>query len=215
MDRPTIRILGFKTTYHKRAESTELVPRDWVKFAPMHDINTVTEEMVNHLRPPENGIERDDEGLKTGYMQSIWGQIEPHYRAWKEGTEVPVSGIPLSAWAGVTAEQAEVFRKAGLRTVEDIAGMTEGQIGRVPLPGVRTTKQLAAEFLESRKGADTASKVTALTEQNAALQAQLNEMASMIADMRDARKGAEADDEPAPPKRGPGRPRKSDIEEAA
>lgn len=209
MDRPTIRILGFKTTYHKKASSTELVPRDWVKYAPVHDINTVTEEMVNQLRPPENGLERDDDGLKMGYMQALWGQIEPYYKAWKEGTEVPAHGVPLSAWAGVTAEQAEVLRKSNIRTVEDVRDMTESQINRVMLPNMRSIKQLAAEFMASRGTTETAAKVTALEEQNNALKAQLDEMASMIASIQKA-------DEDAPAKRGPGRPKKADqIEEAA
>jgi hypothetical protein len=145
----------------------------------------------------------------------VWRQIEPHYIAWKQGTEIPESGIPLSAWAGVTVEQAEVLRKTGIRTVEEVSTLTEGQIGRVNLPGVRNLKQLAAEFLASRSGADTASKVTALAEQNDALKAQLEEMASMIAEMRAEKAGdADAEDE-APIKRKPGRPRKAEIEEAA
>lgn len=209
MDKPTVRVLGFRTTYHKRKDSAELVPRDWVRYAPVHDINTVTEEMVNALRPPENGLERDDEGLKMGYMQALWSQIEPHYLAWKQGTEVPANGIPLSAWAGVTAEEAEVFRKAGVRTVEEVSTMTEGQLNRVMLPGIRAKKQLAAEFLASRDSTANASKITALEEQNAALQAQIAQMAKAVSELR----GAPVDDSPV--KRGPGRPKKAEVEEAA
>lgn len=208
----SIRILGFRTTYHKRAGSVELVPRDWVKFAPLHNPTTVTEEMVNFLKPPADGLDRDDEGLKEGYMNALWVQIEPHYEAWKKGTTVPEHGIPLSAWAGVTAEQADVFRAAGIRTVEDIAGMSESQMGKVNLPGVRTFKTMANEFLDSRKGAETASKMTALEEQNAALKEQLDHMASLIADLRDRDRSEDA----PPVKRGPGRPKKTDtVEEAA
>lgn len=214
MDRPTIRVLGFRTTYHKRPDSVELVARDWVRYAPLHDINTVTEEMVHLLRPKDDWADDEDRGLKMGYMASIWTQIEPAYRAWKTGTEVPASGIPLSAWAGVTADQADVLRRSGVRTVEEIAGLTEGQIGKIMLPGVRSMKRMAAEFLESRKDSETASKVTALEEQNAALKAQLDHMAGMIATMQ----GTPADEADAipPAKRGPGRPRKTEtVEEAA
>lgn len=212
MEKPTIRILGFRTSYHKRPGNVELVARDWVKYAPVHDINTVTEEIVAHLKPLI--VEHDDpnaadRGVKTGYMASLWEQIEPHYRAWKEGTEVPANGIPLSAWAGVTADQADVFRRSGIRTVEEVRDMTEAQMGRVMLPGVRSIKRMAADFLDSRKDAETASKMTALAEQNAALKDQLDEMASMIAELR----GKREDTEPA--KRGPGRPRKAEVADEA
>jgi len=208
MDKPTIRIFGFRTTYHKKPGSAELVARDWVRYAPIHDINTVTEEIVAQLKPRDDWEEDPDKGLKAGYMGSLWSQIEAHYKAWKEGSEVPQSGIPLSAWAGVTAEQADVFRRSGIRTVEEVSTMTETQLGKVMLPGVRSIKSQAIEFLASRGNADTAAKVTALEEQNNALKAQLDEMASMIANMQKV-------DEDAPARRGPGRPRKPEMSEEA
>lgn len=207
--KPTIRILGFRTTYLKRPGSSEPVARDWVKYAPLHDINTVTEEMVHIMKPKEEWADDEDKGLKAGHMATLWAQIEPHYKAYKEGTEVPTHGIPLSAWAGVTTEQADVLRKIGVRTVEEVASMTETQLGKVMLPNARSLKTTAAEYLESRKDTETASKVAALEERNEALTAQLEEMASMIADLRN--KG----DEEAPQKRGPGRPRKAEVTEEA
>jgi hypothetical protein len=221
MEQPTIKVFGFRTTYHQRKGQTEMVARDWVKYAPIHNIGTVTEEMVKLLQPPQNGFDNDDEGLKIGHMQALWSQIEPHYRAWKEGTEVPESGIPLSAWAGVTSEQADVLRKAGLRTVEDVAGMTEGQMAKVMLPGVRSMKLQANEFLSSRGDAETAAKVTALAEQNQALSAQLEEMHKLMSSLLSAKAQAPSDEDDADAasndddgeletatKRGRGRPRK-------
>lgn len=209
MNIPTIRVLGFKTTFHKRATSAEIETREWVKYSPLHDIRTVNEEMVNQLRPPENDIDSDDESLKMGYMKMLWSQIGPAYDAWKKGMDIPLNGIPLSAWAGVTSDEADVFRKAGVRTVEEISEMTEGQMSQIMLPGMRTKKQLAREFLSSRSTTENASKITSLEERNEALQAQLDHMAGIIASMQ---QGGEA---PVPAKRPPGRPRKVDVAEEA
>lgn len=210
MDTPSIRVMGFRTTYTKKEGMSELVARDLVKYAPVHAINTVTEEFISHLRPPENDLDRDDTGLKVGHMQALWGQIEPYYNAWKKGTEVPETGVPLSAWAGVTAEQADVLRKSHIRTVEDLSQMNDNQMARIMLPNARALKQTATEFLASRGTVETAAKVTALEEQNAVLKAKLDEMADMIAERL-----GKADDE-ASEKRRPGRPRKSEqVEEAA
>lgn len=206
---PTIRIFGFRTTYHKRPGSSEPVARDWVKYAPIHDINTVTEEIVHTMKPKEEWADDDDKGLKAGQMAVLWEQIEPHYKAYKEGAEVPTHGIPLAAWAGATSEQAEVLRKIGVRTVEEVASMTETQLGKVMLPNARSLKTMAAEYLTSRKDTEIASKVTALEEEREALKNQLDEMAGMIAEMRNK------NDEEAPQKRGPGRPRKAEVAEEA
>ena len=118
MDTPSIRVMGFRTTYTKKEGMSELVARDLVKYAPVHAINTVTEEFISHLRPPENDLDRDDTGLKAGHMQALWGQIEPYYNAWKKGTEVPETGVPLSnlrALITMHGRRARRFRKRECR----------------------------------------------------------------------------------------------------
>ena len=216
----TIRVLGFKTTYHRRPDVTDVIERDWVKFAPIHDIKTVNEEMVHILKPKkiEEWEDDGDKSLKVAAMEYLWKQIEPHYKAYKEGTEVPLHGIPLAAWAGLSTEQANVLKKEGIRTVEEIASMTESQLNKLMLPNPRSIKTMAISYLESRKGTEIAGKVTVLEEEREALKEQLNEMARMIAEMREKKAEGvsfEGDDAVAAEKRGPGRPRKSKPEEAA
>lgn len=205
-DLPNIVVIGFRTEYRAVPGKPELVAREWVKYAPRHAPGLINEDMVHTMIPPDNGLPRDDEGLKMGYMEAVWRQIAPHYKAWKEGTEVPLDGTPLAAWSGVSPAQAEVFRAHKVRTVEDIRDMTEGQMGRIQLPNLRMIKTQAGEFLASRDKTEQAGRIAAVEEQNAALQAQLEEMAKIVAGQRD---------DAEKPKRGPGRPRKEDIEEAA
>lgn len=200
MDRPVIRVLGFREEYVKKPGSQEVKTREWVRYAPTHAVNAITEELVHTLIPPEH-LRNDDEGTKMGYMMAVWSQIEPAYKAWKSGTEAPVDGTPLGAWAGVNAAQADVLRQNGIRTVEEVAAMTESQLGRVMLPQPRLLKLQAAEYLESRKGDAVASKIAAVEEQNAALKAQLEEAIARL-----------SEDKPAPRR---GRPPKAEIDEAA
>src|SRR3990172_7527810 len=77
--------------------------------------------------------------------------IRRHYRAWKDGQEAPVEGTPIGAWNAVTPEQAEVFRTRGVRTVEDVAALTDAHIERIPIPHMRNLIHQASLFLESRE----------------------------------------------------------------
>lgn len=203
---PAIRILGFRTTYVKKAGMAERVARDWVKYCSAHDPKVVTEEIVSTLKPPERGEEEDSEiidmELKIGRMTALWRIIEPAYEAWKKGTEVPLDGTPLAAWAGVTPEQIDVLRVNSIRTVQEVASMTDSQMGKIALPGMRALKQTAIEWLESRAS-------TAQAEEIATLKEQLAMLSSMVAEQQDAAAVAE------PKKRGPGRPPKITIEDAA
>lgn len=198
LERPVIRVIGFRNEYLKRPGTPDVITREWVSYAPIHNINAVTNELVHTLIPPEE-LKNDDEGTKMGYMQAVWSQIEPAYKAWKSGSEVPVDGTPLGAWAGVNAAQADVLRQNGIRTVEEVAALTDSQLGKIMLPQPRLLKLQAAEYLESRKGDAIASKIAAVEEQNAALKAQLEEAIARLSEDKPRR----------------GRPPKNEVEEAA
>jgi hypothetical protein len=171
----------------------------------MHDPKSVNCEMVKALIPPESTTETEanyDKSLKQGYMQGLWTQIEPAYKAWKAGMEIPLDGTPLAAWAGVTPEQIEVLRGVGVKTIQNVANMTESQMMKIMLPGLRNLKQTAIEYLESRAA-------TAQAEEVADLKAKLEALTDMIAEQQDE------EESDVPKKRGRGRPPKVQQEEAA
>ena len=133
----------------------------------------------------------------------LWPALAPHYEAWKSNNEIPETGTPLAAWAGVTSEEAETLRTYAIRTVEDVAALQDSMIQRVPLPGMRAKRDMAQRFLAS---ADSRKFETAMAEKDqelADLRAKLDNLADMMAEKLDE---AEA------PRRGPGRPRKEAAE---
>lgn len=197
---PSVRVIKFRTTYHKVPGQEELVARDWVTYSPMHDPKSMTEEMIKVLRPPEEVTEEEaNKAEKYFLMRELWKQIEPAYNAWKKGLEIPLDGTPLSAWAGVTPEQIDILKGAGVKTVQNVANMTEAQMNKIMLPGLRNLKSTAIEYLASREK-------TAQAEEVADLKAKLEALSAMMAEKQDAEVVA---------KRGPGRPPKAKIEEAA
>jgi hypothetical protein len=206
MERPTIVVLGFKQTFEKNPK-TGLMDRpvDWVTYAPVHAVQTTQiTERVDKMRPPETGLNRDDEGKKLAFLRFRWEMIEKAYNAWKEGVEVPIDGTPLGAWAGINEAQANAFRTVGIKTVEGVRDLPEALIGKVPLPSVREIMKQARLFLDAREASSSASKmaenesrISSLEEQLAAAMALLEERAK------------------EPEKRKPGRPRKEAAEAEA
>jgi hypothetical protein len=128
-------------------------------------------------------------------MRHMWATIEPAYLAWKEGREVPLNGTPLAAWPGVTPEQAEVFRLAGIRSVEQVRDLTDSLRAKVRLPNTRELQDLAKLYLEN-------TGVAAAAEREAAKDRQIADMAERMEAMEALLKDAmapksEVDDEVA------------------
>ena len=167
----TIRVLEFKTEYKLR--KGEAVETDWVKYAPVTAVMTSQVwARVKDITPPDE-IEGDEGGEKMARMQQKWEMIKPHYDAWKKGEELPEFGTPLAAWGALSAEQIKVMASHSIKTIEDVAAMTEALTSKIPLPRIRDLPKLAKAFLENSEKAETNERLLAVEEQNKALQEQL------------------------------------------
>lgn len=193
-----IRVLGFKTKINKAGKAV-----DWVEYAPAHAINnSTTVARVKDLIPPdEMDHDRDPQGSKMFHMKAVWSFIEPHYDAWKKGTDMPETGTPLTAWPAVS--EAEIFElnRVGLKSVEDVAGMAESSIDKVALPNPRELRRQAKLFIEAKDAQSTAQTMADLQERLAATEELLRQaMEAKPVEKAKARRG---------------RPPKADAEEAA
>ena len=178
----TIRVLGFfqKTTLR----DGKPVLHDWVRYAPLHAVQTVVnEERVDRLMP-KDAIDNDpDKGDKANFIRTRWGEIEPYYSAWKAGNEVPEVGTPLAAWPGVTPEQAQALRASNLRTVEEVASIPDHALSRTHLPNMRDLRNQAKAFLEARGSQNVADELAAARAKADSMQEQLDEALKMLAEL--------------------------------
>ncbi len=204
---PMIKVLGFKTTYERLPVRGDILEEslddkgfrldakgrrimenqevDWVSYAPAHSpVNTMNWERVKHIEVTYEMLS-GEVTEKIRLMSVRWHQIEPDYKAWKAGHDLPVSGTPLSAWAGVTSEKAEVLRRYGIRTVEEVAQLAEGQLEKVQLPGMRDLKKAAGLFLAGRGAAEAAERETERDATISALETRLREQDERMAAMMD------------------------------
>jgi hypothetical protein len=182
-----IRIIKFETRH--TVKNGEDKVEDWVQWCGPGN----ADRAVN--------IQRMHDILRAKPEDKVpWAKrqvIEPIYQAWKTGQELPETGTPLGAWPGLQPDQAEVFKMAGVRTVEAVRDLTEGELTRIKLPNLRGLKQMAERFLAAKDSGKVAGRLEGLENENAALKEQLAELIAAVK--------ADREDEP---KRGPGRPRK-------
>lgn len=161
-----IRVLGFTVKMNKAGK-----PVEWVKYAPAHGITSMaTNARVKDLIPPEQmEDDRDPQGTKMFHLRAVWSQIEPHYRAWKDGISMPETGTALSAWPGITEPEINAFNRAGIKSVEDVAGMSESVLAKVQLPNPRGLRDQARKFLELADRAGAEARIAELEAKLAAL----------------------------------------------
>ena len=165
-----IRVMEFKTQYRVGKD-----PLDWVLVAPLgaEFEKTQTWHRVPKITPDAD-IEDDKAGSAT-YQDMIakWGIIGPAYNAWKNGNELPEGGTPLSAWHGVTAEQAKFMRTVGIRTVEEVRDMGEATVEKLRFPNARKLPSLATSWLEGEQVAEKDARIVEM-------QAKMDAMAEVL-----------------------------------
>lgn len=170
-----MQVIDFKTTY-RNDKATE-----WVLLAPRGETgqSTQTWHRVDKLRPPENPRDAQAESLSYQVMKERWDAIEPAYNAWKDGTEIPTNGIPLAAWSGVSQDQADLLKMRGIKTVEDVAQMSDSAIQQLPFPDARRLKETAKKYLDGRDATAANEKLQEAEDRIAAMEEMI---ASMQAD---------------------------------
>jgi len=181
---------GFKTQVYRfytkyrpdPQDPGKLVGEDWIEFGPpgMADRQKATEKVsrIAAVRP------RDPGSLNSALeqMNDLWDFVRPLYEAWKSGQDLPETGTPLAAWNAISPEQADILKANSIKTVEQIAEMTEAGLQRVPLPGFRKMIEAAKLFLEAKDQTRVASDLLKKDEEINALKAQMSEvMASLKA----------------------------------
>lgn len=201
--RPTVVALEFWRDYEPDRENPgNMRAVDWVRWARRGDLTYATnEDKISRISKPMRA------GGEGGGQEEnpVWLGIRGAYEAWKSGQETPVDGTPLDAWPALTKVQVEAFRAAQYRTIEDVAEITDGQLGRVRLPDMRQLRDKARTYIANKANS------AAIEVQMAERDRRLETMEQELAEARAALARLAGDE----PRRGPGRPRKAGAEAVA
>lgn len=184
-----------------------IVPLDfYVEYKPQPDGSMKEEERVKWVRRGSIGAETSEAVHRLKRDNGpIWQALKPYYEHWKDGKEKPIDGTPLIAWPGATQQLVKALEPYHIRSVEDLANLTDGTMDKVPVPGIRAFRNQAKAFVEAQQTtAHVARDMAAKNEQIANLSRELAEMKELVASIA-AKEGVQVVDEP----RRPGRPRKA------
>lgn len=161
----------------------------WVAYAPIGSIQkTLVTEAVSRLKPlPMEGRAAQNPAVQMAHAR--WNAIRPYYEAWLQGKEAPLDGTPLAAWPGISPEQAELFRMKGVRTVENVAALTDTHKQTMGMPGLHDIIENAKRFLQAQDKSVVTNALAQKDQEIADLKAQMAELIEMV-------KEAKSDDEP-------------------
>lgn len=153
---PAIYPVKFWTEYKNGPDPLNPIPEDWVRWAKRGGGAFECNEKIARIRKD----------------RAKWAVIQPYYDHWKTGQEAPVKGVPLDKLPGMTSEMVERFKLLHLRSIEDAAQMTEGDLEKIGL-GARDIRERAKAYLERMPREQTNEDVADLKRQLAELQAML------------------------------------------
>lgn len=124
----------------------------------------------NNFKTTQSGVpvfeDRDFLRIRTGDKNFIYDQpvndehkarYSREYEAYKSGKLIPLVGTPLAEWAQISASQVETLKYHGLRTVEEVAGLTDA-IAKDMGMGFFDVKNKAVKFVASKKDVEMQTK---------------------------------------------------------
>lgn len=181
----------------------------WIEYEPQPDGSLKEVEFVRWSRrgtqnaTTEEKIVRLSKNDLNGNVNPIWQTLKPFYESWKSGKEAPIDGTPLAAWPGATPQLVKALEPYHIRSVQDLADLTDSTMARIFLPGVRGFRENAKAYVAAiSTTAPIAGEIASLREQNASYENRINELEELVRSLA-ADKGIDEE-----PKRGPGRPKK-------
>jgi len=113
------------------------------------------------------------------------------YAAWKANNELPMEGMPLEKWTLISPAEVDTFKYFKVRTVEDLAKLTDTQIQNLGTGAMRLRKEAIA-WVQQAEGNAGISKVAV---ENERLNIELAGVKRQLQELLD-REGGGAEPEP-------------------
>ena len=130
---------------------------------------------------------------KTGWYglvnEEVRTRFPKQYAAWKAGLEAPTEGTPLSECAWLGRAQVEELAFAQVKTVEQLAALTDAQLKATVAMNGYALREKAQRHLEQLAGSAPNEKLAA---ENATLRANMETMQRQMDDLMERVKATEA-----------------------
>jgi hypothetical protein len=185
MEKLPITVHRFYTVYEDNPKNPGTTrERDMVEYGPIgQGARTRVVERIDILSSVNKIAGANPASMAA---QVLWAHIKPRYEAWKGNQELPETGTPLAAWNHLTPTQAEFLRVHGIRSVEEVAQLTDVHIQQFKIHNMRSIIEAAKKFTASVDTVKVAGELAAKDELIAALTARVDQLAEMVANQQDA-----------------------------
>lgn len=118
-------------------------------------------------------------------------EFADQYKAWRAGQEAPITGTPLDELPGVSQSFIDEMRSYGVRTVEQLAQLTDGIASQKP--GWLTWRSRAQSWLDQAATQASSAAAEEARAENEKLKAEMADLRKML----EALTAPQADTEPA------------------
>lgn len=182
--KPNVMAVKFWTEYVPDPNSPgHVIGRDMVRWSKRGDLtSSAVDDQVARIAKP--GREIDDTG--SPMPNPIWTAIAEQYKRWKAGEEITDHGTPLEAWPAVAKGQVAALKASGVRSVEDLGALPDGELERIRLPDARRLRDLAKAFVANVGGvAQIEALMHSRDSKTQALEAELAELKAMVQAQRE------------------------------
>ena len=159
------------------------------------DIDMVT---VRQIGATDSVVFKVDQWLAQNKLDVQAGRLEEthaakyeeSYRRWKAGQEMPVEGTPVKTWPVISPAQVETLIRAGIRTVEDLAGLNDEGLRKVGMGAVEMKKKAKAWMAASQDKGKLTQDMAALQRTNDQLQNMVTTLTAKVEAMQQEIKAA-------------------------
>lgn len=125
----------------------------------------------------------DKEVIFRPVSDQIKARFPQEYEAWKRGQVEPTTGTPIDRWPQLTPGQAANLKSLNIRTVEDMATLSETGLQKVGM-GARKLQDDARKFLSLAQNAADVGQLEELREAVAAKDLQIAQMGETLATLQ-------------------------------
>lgn len=138
----------------------------------------------NHIDKIEAFFEKKTQEMRAGRIRPQWLEDwKRDYKRYQEGQEIPVDGTPIHGWKLLTGAQQEELIRMNVRTVENLANLTDDGIRNFGM-GAIELKRRAKAWLEQNESKETgALKLAELSRENDSLRDQVLALASKVEEL--------------------------------
>lgn len=118
-------------------------------------------------------------------VPSTWGPaFRQAYEQWKAGEEIPTEGTPIKGWPLLSPGAQKELVHAGIRTVEDLAALPDGDLGGLGIGAMSYKQKAKAWLLSANDTGKAASQIADLTQKIEQLVSLSQQQAEEIKNLR-------------------------------